>query len=288
MLYLNSAIDAINILRQEGLSLCVGTQAQAPTIALLNLMPKKQTTEVDFCRMLAQADMDLNLLLLKIPGQQYKNTAQTYVDTHYLDMDDHFFQSTTDGLIITGAPLENLAFEEVRYWNSLCQLMEWSKTAVKSTLNICWAAQAALYYHEEVPKYPLPNKKFGIFTQQNLQPQHPLLYGLGYDFPMPHSRHTTVRQADFPLELQVLAAAQPTGMGIAVNPTKRQVYVTGHLEYAADTLHKEYLRDFSRNLPISPAENYYENDNPELPIRFSWRETALTFYRNWLNTLTTP
>lgn len=285
MLHLNSAIPAIATLRDEGLPIDVGHATGAKEVWLLNLMPLKAATELDFCRMLAATDVELNLTLVKIPGQTYKSTPQTYVDTHYIDLDEGMLQRTVDGLIITGAPLEHLDFESVRYWQPLCHLMAWSNTHTRSTLNICWAAQAALYFHYGTPKHPLSHKMFGIFPQTVLQATHPLVKGLGPSFPMPHSRHTEVRRQDLPPEVAVLAGGGKSGLGLLADDALRQVFAIGHLEYAPLTLDIEYRRDLDRNLPIALPEHYYHNDRPELGVSFSWQQAALQFYNNWAHIL---
>ena len=289
-------------------------------------MPKKAETEQDFCRMLAASGIPLNLVLLKIPGQQYKTTPQEYVDVHYVDFaptgcdrvliaetktskssaesNAHYSDSSEssdalhiDALIITGAPLEQMPFEEVRYWRVLQHIWDWTVKMNIPTLNICWAAQAALYHFYGIDKRPLSHKCFGIFAQRNLAPQHPLLCGLGETFPMPHSRHTEVYLGDtdpestlqggdtqfLPEELEVLADSV-VGQSIFYDAARLQTFVTGHLEYKADTLDGEYRRDLAKGLPIAPPLHYYIEENPESGIDFSWEETALLFYRNWLVT----
>lgn len=285
MLYLHSPLACYESLRAEGLPLAIGHQSTAKTVWLLNIMPLKQPTEADFCRMLAASGVDLNLMLIKIPGQQYKSTPQAYIEEHYIDFDHKAMECHIDGLILTGAPLENMEFEQVRYWPQLCALMEWSKTHTRSTLNVCYAAQAALYYHHGVPKHPISEKMFGVFTHQVLTPTHPLLAGLSPEFPMPHSRHTEVRRADFPDEVSVLAESAESGVGLAACDDIRQIYDTGHLEYEPLTLDSEYRRDLSKGLPIAPPLHYYVDNAPDRGVHFSWREAALRFYRNWAESL---
>lgn len=285
MLYLNSPIAAFEKLANEGLSIALGHQSHAKTVWVLNIMPLKCVTEEDLCRMLSATGVDINLTFVKIPGQIYKSTPQEYVDTHYTDLPSPLSPHHINGLIITGAPLENMEFEKVRYWPQLCQLMEWSKTNVRSTLNICWAAQAALFYHYGVQKHGLSDKMFGIFPQLVEVPSHPLMQGLGAVFPMPHSRHTEIRRTELPSEVQVLAGGGKSGLGILVDDARRQIFAIGHLEYEPLTLDKEYRRDLAKSLPILPPENYYHNDNPDHGVDFSWKEAALRFYRNWTKIL---
>lgn len=312
MLYVNSQIPAIESLARLGFSLCVGKEPTLPTVGLLNLMPQKPETEFDFCKMLSAANLDVNLVLLKIPHQHYKTTPQTYVDAHYVDFAPSMAEASEgalacgcgekqlpsiDGLIVTGAPLEQMSFEEVRYWKELQNIWDWTAHCGIPTLNICWAAQAALHHFYGWGKRALSEKCFGIFAQRNLAPQHPLLYGLGVTFPMPHSRHTEVcwevagvelalSGCDWqrlPEGLEVLTDSE-VGQSILYDAARQQTFVTGHLEYRADTLDGEYRRDLAKGLPIAPPLHYYIEDNPENGIDFSWEETALLFYRNWLVT----
>lgn len=261
------------------------TNQEAPTRALrilfLNIMPIKQTTEEDFCRSLACDEIDVALLPMKIAHQQYKCTPQAYVERYYKDFET-YADGYYDGLIITGAPLENINFEEVRYWPQLMQIMAWAKTHVRHSLYICWGAQAALYYYYGVPKHPLPEKMFGVFWHDVLSP-HPLLRGLSPLFPMPHSRHTEVRAEQFPPQCQILAQSAESGVGIAQSNDAQQIYVTGHLEYAPNTLHDEYLRDVSKNMPIKKPKYYYIDDaQPQLGVDYTWESSCKTFFRNWL------
>ena len=299
MLYVNSQIPAIESLARLGFSLCVGQEPTLPTVGLLNLMPQKPETEFDFCKMLSAANLHVNLVLLKIPHQHYKTTPQTYVDAHYVDFAPSMAEASEgalacgcgekqlpsiDGLIVTGAPLEQMSFEEVRYWKELQNIWDWTAHCGIPTLNICWAAQAALHHFYGWGKRALSEKCFGIFAQHNLVPQHPLLCGLGETFPMPHSRHTELCDWQrLPEGLEVLADSE-VGQSILYDAARQQTFVTGHLEYRADTLDGEYRRDLAKGLPIAPPLHYYIEDNPENGIDFSWEETALLFYRNWLVT----
>ncbi len=312
MLYVNSQIPAIESLARLGFSLSVGQELALPTVGLLNLMPQKQETELDFCKMLSVANLDVNLVLLKIPHQQYKTTPQAYVDAHYVDFAPSMAEASEgalaggcgekqmpsiDALIVTGAPLEQMPFEEVRYWEELQDIWDWTAHCGIPTLNICWAAQAALHHFYGWGKRALSEKCFGIFAQRNLVPQHPLLRGLGEKFPMPHSRHTelcwevagvelALSGSDWqrlPEGLEALTDSE-VGQSIFYDAARQQTFVTGHLEYRADTLDGEYRRDLAKGLPIAPPLHYYIEDNPENGIDFSWEETALLFYRNWLVT----
>lgn len=306
MLFVNSTISAIALLQSLGACITTGRKTDAPTVGLLNLMPQKQAAEYDFCRVLAAAATDLNLVLLKIPGQTYKTTPQSYIDAHYRDFIDdasttlyshsrstHNKSLTTvapisieqlDGLIVTGAPLEQMPYEAVRYWPQLQRIWEKSAALRLPTLNICWAAQAALYHFYGIHKVALPQKCFGIFSQRSLSPQHPLLLQLGKHFPMPHSRHTSLDLSTLPPSLEALTDSE-VGKSLFHDASKQQTFVTGHWEYAADTLHNEYLRDLDRCLPIQPPRHYYIDNNPTAGIDYSWRDTAEIFFRNWTKTL---
>lgn len=257
-------------------------------VLFLNLMPEKEKAELDTCHMLAASPRDVQLFPVKIAGLTYKNTPQAHMDAFYLDF-ERVEQGRFDGLIINGAPLEHLPFEEVRYWPQLCRIMDWSLTHTRSVLHICWGAQAGLYHHYGIPKYPLARKMFGIFPQQTCGPS-PLLRGLAPAFPMPGSRHTEVRAADIRHrpELRLLAESDESGVGVVIDEARRRVFCMGHLEYGAKTLESEYLRDKAKGLSIAPPEHYYEGDDPERPILFSWNAAARTFYANWLDYAACP
>ena len=254
-------------------------------ILLLNLMPLKERTELDFARMMAQSDRWVRLTLMKFSGQTYRHTPQEHMDRYYEDFETLAADGlSADGLIVTGAPVEQMAFEAVHYWPQLCEAMDWARRHVRSTLYICWGAQAALYHFYGVPKYPLPEKRFGIYPQEPAAEAGPLLASLAPGFPMPHSRHTEVRQADIDRHaaLRTVVRGAGSGVGIVVTAGYREVFVTGHLEYAPDTLHTEYVRDVGQGKPIQPPLNYYVNNDPAAGVDYSWRDSARTFYRNWL------
>ena len=289
MLYFEQPTPTALSLRAEGIAvetLKPGTKALR--ILLLNLMPQKEQTERDVFRVLGHSGEDIAVGLMKMAGWRFKVTPQVYMETYYRDFDIYrnaFSEAggyAYDGLIVTGAPLEHLEFAEVRYWTQLCEIMDWARTNVRSTLYICWAAQAALFHFYGVQKQALPAKCFGVFPQQVLHPEFPLMRGLAPEFPMPGSRHTTVRETDIPQEVSLVAVGAESGVGIAVSADGRDVYVTGHLEYAADTLANEYRRDLQKGLPILPPLHYYEADDPARDICFSWKKAAWLFYKNWL------
>lgn len=258
-------------------------------VLLLNLMPQKAVTELDFVRMFAPLPQWVELIPVKIAGQTYKTTPMAYMERFYTDI-DRLFGDTFDGLVVTGAPVEHLPFEQVRYWRQLCDIFDWAERHVRSTLNVCWGAQAALYHRYGIAKHVLPAKMFGVFAQRVLAPDVPLLDGLSPAFPMPNSRHTEVRRADFPVTgtLRVVAESDESGVGLAVDDAHRAIYDVGHLEYEPMTLDREYRRDVAKQLPIAPPRHYYHDDEPERGVRFSWREAALRFYANWVAHYVSP
>lgn len=249
-------------------------------ILFLNIMPMKQVTEEDFCRALAFDNVDVELLPMKLAGQTYKTTPQAYVDAYYYDF-EHYKQGVYDGLILTGAPLEHLDFEQVRYWPQLTEVMQWAVSHVTSSLYICWGAQAAMYHHFGIPKYDLPEKCFGIYAHRALS-DHPLLEGLHPEFLMPNSRHTEVHREDFPAECQVIADSAETGVGIMISRNGREVYVVGHLEYEPNTLHNEYVRDLDKGARIAAPKHYYLNDDAAQGVDYTWGEACELFFKNWL------
>lgn len=253
-------------------------------ILLLNLMPTKIVTETQFARLLGNTPLQVRLTLLQTGSHRAQHVPQSHLFAFYKTFDEIRTQSF-DGLIITGAPVEHLAFEEVAYWQELCQIMEWSKTHVHSTLHICWGAQAGLYYHYGIPKYPLSAKLFGIFPHRVEYP-HPILFR-GFDdvFMMPHSRHTGLHRADLEAvpALRIAASSEEAGVFALFTAGGRQVFLTGHAEYDADTLKLEYLRDRARGLPIAVPRNYFPDDDPSRPPHVTWRAHAHLLFSNWLN-----
>ena len=250
-------------------------------ILFLNIMPMKQITEEDFCRSLAFSDVSVELLPMKIAGQTYKTTPQEYVDRYYSDF-EVYKDGYYDGLILTGAPLESINFEDVRYWEQLKEIMTWAQKHVSSSLYICWGAQAALYHHFGVPKYDLPEKCFGIYPHRVVY-NHCLLHNMHPEFMMPNSRHTEVHSSDFPPECQVIAESDETGVGIMVSNEGREVYVVGHLEYEPLTLHNEYMRDLEKGLVIAPPHNYYINNVSDQGVDYVWEGACKQFFCNWLS-----
>ena len=253
-------------------------------IGILNLMPTKIATETQLLRLLSNTPLQVEIELIQTATHTSKNTAAEHLLKFYKTFDE-IQNERFDGLIITGAPVEQMPFEEVDYWPELCTFMEWSKKHVYSTLHICWGAQAALYYHYGIPKYPLTQKMFGVFEHQTLIPKHPLVRGFDELFFAPHSRHTTVRQEDSAAcpQLRLLAASKEAGAYLIASESGRQFFVTGHSEYDRDTLAGEYFRDIKKNLPIEVPRHYFQNDDPGQEILYRWRGHASLLFSNWLN-----
>lgn len=253
-------------------------------IVVLNLMPTKIVTETQLSRLLGNTPLQVRLELMHTKSHTSKNTAQEHLLTFYKTFDE-IKHRKFDGMVITGAPVENLPFEDVDYWEELCQIMQWSTTNVHSTLHICWGAQAGLYYHYGVNKHSLPEKMFGIFEHKKDYPLSILLRGFDDTFWVPHSRHTTVLREDIEKvpALKILASSDEAGVYIMTSKRGRQIFVTGHSEYDADTLEREYLRDKNQGLPISVPKNYYpDDDDTKRPI-VRWRGHANLLFSNWLN-----
>lgn len=253
-------------------------------ILLLNLMPKKIETETQLSRLLGNSPLQVDLELIHTKSHHSKNTSAEHLFNFYKTF-DAVKNQTFDGMIITGAPVEHLDFEEVEYWQELCEIMQWSKTHVHSTLHICWGAQAGLYYHYGINKQPLSEKMFGIFPHIRDYKQSILFRGFDDEFMVPHSRHTTVNRADIEAveDLKILASSDIAGVFAITTNGGRQIFITGHPEYDADTLKNEYLRDLGEGKPIAIPVNYFPDDNPENPPKVTWRSHANLLYSNWLN-----
>ena len=253
-------------------------------ILILNLMPNKITTETQLARLLGNTPLQIEMELIAVSGRVPKHTSREHMITFYKTFDDvknEYF----DGFVITGAPVEQMPFEEVDYWQELCEIMEWSKTHVQSTFHICWGAQAGLYYHYGVPKYPLPEKMFGIFEHRIVHKNSILFRGFDDTFWAPHSRHTTIYREDVLAvpELKLLAESDEAGVYAISTDGGRQVFVTGHAEYDATTLRDEYLRDKVAGLPIHIPANYYPDDDESNEPVCKWRSGANLLFSNWLN-----
>ncbi len=253
-------------------------------IAILNLMPTKIATETQILRLLGNSPLQVDIVLLHPRTHQSKNTPEEHLLKFYNTFED-IKHEKFDGMIITGAPVEDMAFEEVDYWEELTAIMEWSLHHVYSTFHICWGAQAGLFYHYGVPKYPLPEKMFGVFTHQVNRQNTMLLRGFDDEFYAPHSRHTEIRREDILKipELEILAESPTAGIYIVAAKNGRQIFVTGHSEYDPLTLKAEYERDVARGLPIALPQNYFPENDPTKDPVVKWRSHANLLFANWLN-----
>ena len=253
-------------------------------ILLLNLMPTKIETETQILRLLSNSPLQLEVDLLHTVTHKSKNVSEEHLTKFYNSFNE-IRNNRYDGMIVTGAPVEKMEFEEVDYWEELCEIFEWSKTNVYSTFNICWGAQASLYYRYGVKKYPSEKKVFGIFPHRALDAFHPLIRGLDDIFYVPHSRHTVLKMSDIAKvkDLQVISYSEQAGIHILSDMDCRNFFITGHSEYDRDTLKKEYLRDVNLGLEIDIPVNYFPDDNPDnIPV-ITWRSTANLIFSNWLN-----
>ena len=275
----------------EGENIFVMTEARAESqqirplrIGLLNLMPTKITTETQLSRLLGNTPLQVELFLIQVSSHQPKNTPQEHMIAFYRTFEE-IREEYFDGFIITGAPVEQMPFEQVEYWPELCRIMEWSKTHVHSTLHICWGAQAALYYHFGVEKIPLEQKLFGVFRHKVLYKNPILLRGFDDEFWVPHSRHTTVRWEDVAAipEIKILAGSEEAGLYAMSTQYGHQLFITGHSEYDAQTLKLEYLRDKNAGKPIQLPKNYFPDDDDTRPPMVRWRGHANLLFSNWLN-----
>ena len=253
-------------------------------IVLLNLMPTKIATETQLSRLLGNTPLQVHLELMHTTSHKAKNVSQEHLLTFYKSFDE-LKHRKFDGMVITGAPVENLAFEDVDYWDELCKIMEWSKTNVHSTFHICWGAQAGLYYHYGLNKAELPKKLFGIYKQRVLNRRIPLVRGFDDEFYVPHSRYTAIdaKKIHDCEALTVLAESDEAGVLLAIANGGRQVFVQGHFEYDRLTLEAEYQRDVAKGIPIDVPVNYYPDDNPNEKPMLQWRAHGNTLYSNWLN-----
>ena len=288
-LRLPDRLPAIDLLKQENIFVMGDSRAHAQDIrplriVILNLMPLKITTETDLIRLLSNTPLQLDISFMKLQSHTPKNTPIEHMMMFYRDFDS-MRDEKFDGMIITGAPVEQLEFEEVGYWQEITDIFKWARTHVTSTLYICWAAQAGLYYHYGVPKYPLPKKMFGIFPQVKLDAQLPIFRGFDDVFQMPHSRHTELHRDDITAnpDLQLIAEGEESGVSIIMARGGREFFITGHLEYAPDTLDKEYRRDKDIRKDVDVPRNYYLKDNPKNGPLVTWRAHANLFYSNWVN-----
>ena len=282
-------LPAAEVLQNENIFVMKQTRAETQQIrpleiVLLNLMPTKIVTETQLSRMLGNTPLQVHLELMMLSSHKPKNTPEEHLLAFYKTFDD-LKDRKFDGMVITGAPVENMPFEQVNYWEELKQIMEWSKDHVHSTFHICWGAQAGLYYHYGINKKQLPEKLFGVFPHKADYKRAILLRGFDDEFWVPHSRHTTIDRADIEATpgLKILASSEEAGVYIVMNKEGRQIFVTGHSEYDADTLEREYLRDKYLGLPIQVPKNYYPDDDDSKAPIVRWRGHGNLLYSNWLN-----
>ena len=282
-------LPATQVLLNENIFVMTETRAMTQDIRplkilMLNLMPQKITTETQIARLIGNTPLQVELELLQTATHKSKHTSAEHMLAFYKTFDE-VKHKKYDGLIITGAPVEQMEFEEVDYWDELCEIMEWSKTHVTSTFHICWGAQAGLYYHYGIKKYPLQKKMFGVFEHTLDRKQSILFRGFDDVFVVPHSRHTTCRREDIEAvpELKILSSSEEAGVFVCATERGRQIFVTGHSEYDPDTLKNEYLRDKNAGLQIEVPKNYFPGDDDTKEPIVKWRSCANLLYSNWLN-----
>ena len=282
-------LPAAEVLQKENIFVMKQTRAETQhirplEIVLLNLMPTKIVTETQLSRMLGNTPLQVHLELMMLSTHKAKNTPEEHLLAFYKTFEE-LKDRKFDGMVITGAPVENMDFEQVNYWKELTEIMEWSKDHVHSTFHICWGAQAGLYYHYGVQKHALPEKLFGVFKHKADYKHAILLRGFDDEFWAPHSRHTTIDRADIEAipGLKILASSDEAGVYIVMNKEGRQIFVTGHSEYDPDTLEREYLRDKYQGLPIQVPKNYYPDDDDSKAPIVRWRGHGNLLYSNWLN-----
>jgi homoserine O-succinyltransferase len=282
-------LPAIEFLQKENIFVMDTSRASSQDIrplkiALLNLMPIKITTEIDLIRLLSNSPLQVEIDFISLSSHISKNTPKEHMLAFYKDF-NLIIHNKYDGLIITGAPVEQIPFEEVIYWKELTEILSWAKSNVTSSIFICWGAQAALYHYYGIPKYPLHKKMFGVFKHTRIDSTNPILRGFDDVFYVPHSRHTEIRRDDILKvpELTILSESKESGVYMVASVNGREFFLTGHSEYSKDTLDIEYKRDLAKNLPIEMPENYYLDDNPENPPVVRWRSQANMLFVNWLN-----
>lgn len=288
-LRLPDKLPAIEFLKHENIFVLGDERANSQDIrplriVVLNLMPLKITTETDLIRLLSNSPLQLDIQFMKVKAHTSKNTPVEHMQAFYRDF-ERMADEKFDGMIVTGAPVEHLDYEQVNYWHEVSGIFDWARTHVTSTLYICWAAQAGLYHHYGIPKYPMPEKMFGIFPQVPLEPTLPIFRGFDDVFNMPHSRHTELHREDILAvpELSLIAESPASGVGMVMARGGREIYVTGHSEYSPLTLDTEYRRDLAKGLPIRKPVNYYRADDPSQPPLVTWRAHGNLMFQNWLN-----
>ena len=288
-LNLPDKLPAIELLKEENIFVIDNSRATRQDIrplriVILNLMPLKITTETDLVRLLSNTPLQVEISFMKIKSHTSKNTPIEHMKAFYTDF-DKMRGEKYDGMIITGAPVEQMDFEEVTYWDEITEIFDWARTHVTSTLYICWAAQAGLYHFYGVPKYDLPAKMFGVFRHSLREPFVPIFRGFDDEFFVPHSRHTEIRREDIMKvpELTLLSESEESGVYMAMARGGREFFITGHSEYSPYTLNDEYMRDLGKGLPINKPRNYYRNNDPAQGPVVRWRGHANLLFTNWLN-----
>ena len=288
-LRLPDKLPAIELLKRENIFVMDNTRATTQDIrplkiVVLNLMPLKITTETDLIRLLSNTPLQMEVSFMKLKSHTPKNTPIEHMMMFYRDF-EKMRDEKFDGMIITGAPVEQMDFEDVNYWDEISTIFDWARNHVTSTLYICWAAQAGLYYHYGIPKYPLAKKMFGVFRQHTLCPHLPIFRGFDDVFYMPHSRHTEVRKEDILAnpELTLIADSPENGVSMVMARGGREFFITGHMEYASNTLDNEYKRDKDIRDDVDMPVNYYRDNNPDNEPLVTWRAHANLLYHNWIN-----
>lgn len=283
-----NTLPAIEILQKENIfvmdeSRAITQDIRGLKIAILNLMPIKQETEIQLLRLLSNTPLQIDITLVRMSSHESKNTSKEYLEAFYKTFRE-IEEQNFDGMIITGAPVEQMPFEEVGYWNELTEIMAWTKKHVTSTFHICWGAQAGLYYHYGIPKYPIKEKCFGVFEHKKVNDRK-LLQGLDDLVNIPQSRHSEVRREDIEKcdQLKLLLYSEESGVGLVTSLDEKQIFMTGHGEYDPLTLEQEYKRDLEKHLPIKMPKHYYRNDNPAEGVMVKWRSHMYTIFANWLN-----
>lgn len=282
-------LPAIELLREENIFVIDNTRASHQDIrplkiVILNLMPLKISTETDLLRLLSNTPLQVEIDFLKIKGHRHKNTSAEHMRTFYTTF-DKIKKNKYDGMIITGAPVEQLPFEEVTYWDEMKEIMDWSVHNVTSSLFICWGSQASLYHFYGIPKYDLNKKMFGVFKHRVSDNKLPIFRGFDDEFYVPHSRHTEIRKEDINKvpELEIISSSEESGVNMVMAKNGRQLFITGHSEYSRETLSNEYHRDLKKKLPIEIPKNYFPNDDPNQKPVMKWRSAANLLFTNWLN-----
>lgn len=288
-LRLPDKLPAIEQLKEENIFVMSSTRANSQDIrplklVVLNLMPIKVTTETDLIRLLSNTPLQIDIQFMKLKSHTSKNTPIEHMMAFYEDFED-MRDEKFDGLIVTGAPVEQIAYEDVSYWEELVRIFDWAKTHVTSSLFICWAAQAALYHYYDIPKYQLDSKKFGVFNHRVLDRKLPIFRGFDDEFYVPHSRYSEVRKSDIlnKPELELLSESDDAGVYMVMGRGGREFFVTGHSEYSPNTLDNEYKRDLAKGLATDLPKNYYRDDDPSKDPLVRWRSHANLLFGNWLN-----